>query len=156
MTEQLSLSLIKAACQWSGVHRLLSPFLLPLSLYTWLSGLKHLIIQEIYNLIGCSARNGARQCWAAQQGTGCAPSPRVYCLICLLFSRSVMSDTLHPHELYHTRLPCLLPSPGVCSDSYPLSRWCHPTISSSVCSVLLLLASLLRLLLRSFSWMPSR
>ena len=39
--------------------------------------------------------------------------------------------TLRPHGLQHARLPCLSPSPGVCSNSCPLSRWCHPTISSS-------------------------
>ena len=42
-----------------------------------------------------------------------------------------MSDSLWPHELQHTRLPCPSPSPGVCSNSFPLSWWCHPTISSS-------------------------
>ena len=36
------------------------------------------------------------------------------------------------HGLQHTRLPCLSPTPGACSNSCPLSRWCHPTISSSV------------------------
>ena len=50
----------------------------------------------------------------------------------LLFSCSVMSDFLWPHRLQHTRPPCSSPSPGVCSNSCPLSRWCHPTISSSV------------------------
>ena len=48
------------------------------------------------------------------------------------FSCSVMSDSLQPHELQHTRLLCPSPSPGTCSNSCPLSRWCHPTISSSV------------------------
>ena len=43
-----------------------------------------------------------------------------------------MSDSLWPHGLQHTRLPCLLPTPGAYSNSCPLSRWCHPTISSSV------------------------
>ena len=43
-----------------------------------------------------------------------------------------MSDCLWPHGLQHTRLPCLSPSPRVCSNSCPSSRWCHPTISSSV------------------------
>ena len=42
-----------------------------------------------------------------------------------------MSDSLWPHGLQHTRLPCPPLSPGVCSDSCPLSQWCHPTISSS-------------------------
>ena len=49
-----------------------------------------------------------------------------------LFSRSVMSDCWWPHGLQHTRLPCPSPSPGACSNSCPLSWWCHPTISSSV------------------------
>ena len=46
------------------------------------------------------------------------------------FSHSVVSDSLWPHGLQHTRPPC--PSPRVCSNSCPLSWWCHPTISSSV------------------------
>ena len=50
----------------------------------------------------------------------------------MLVSRSVMSHFLRPHGLQHARLPCLSPSPGVCSNSRPLSQWCHPTISSSV------------------------
>ena len=40
--------------------------------------------------------------------------------------------TLRPHELQHSRLPRPSLSPGVCSDSRPLSQWCHPAISSSV------------------------
>ena len=48
------------------------------------------------------------------------------------FSRSVMSDSLQPHESQHARPPCPSPSPGVHSDSHPSSRWCHPAISSSV------------------------
>ena len=47
------------------------------------------------------------------------------------FSRSVMSDSLWPHELQHARPPCPSPTPGVHSNSRP-SRWCHPAISSSV------------------------
>ena len=48
------------------------------------------------------------------------------------FSSSVMSDSLRPHEPEHTRLPCPSPTPRVHPNSCPLSRWCHPTISSSV------------------------
>ena len=40
--------------------------------------------------------------------------------------------TLRPHSLQHARLPCPSPNPGACSNSCPLSRWCHPTILSSV------------------------
>ena len=57
----------------------------------------------------------------------------------LLFSHSVTSDSLQPHGLQHTRLPCPharlpcpSPSPRACSNSCPLSQWCHPTISSFV------------------------
>ena len=53
------------------------------------------------------------------------------------FSRSVMSDSLQPHELQHARLPCASLSPGVCSNSCALNRWCHPTISSTLLSLLL-------------------
>ena len=48
------------------------------------------------------------------------------------FSRSVMSYSLRPQGLQHARLPCPLPTPRVCSNSCPLSRWFHPTLSSSV------------------------
>ena len=48
------------------------------------------------------------------------------------FSRSVVSNSLRPHELQHTRPPCPSPTPGVHSDSSPSSRWCHPAISSFV------------------------
>ena len=50
------------------------------------------------------------------------------------FSHSVMSNSLWPHGLQHTRLPCPSPTPGVPSNSCPLSWWYHPTISSSVVS----------------------
>ena len=48
------------------------------------------------------------------------------------FSRSVVSDSLWPHESQHARPPCLSPTPGVHSNSRPSSQWCHPAISSSV------------------------
>ena len=48
------------------------------------------------------------------------------------FSRSVVSDSLRPHESQHARPPCPSPTPGVHSNSCPSSRWCHPAISSSV------------------------
>ena len=47
-------------------------------------------------------------------------------------TRSVVSDSLRPHRLQHARPPWPSPTPGVYSNSCPLSRWCHPTISSSV------------------------
>ena len=48
------------------------------------------------------------------------------------FRHSVVSDSLQPHESQHARPPCSSPSPGVHSDSRPLSPWCHPAVSSLV------------------------
>ena len=65
------------------------------------------------------------------------PQAVLYVCICIQFSsvqlsHSVASSFLWPHGLQHARLPCPSPTPGACSNSRPLSRWCHPTISSSV------------------------
>ena len=49
-----------------------------------------------------------------------------------LFSRSVVSDSLQPRGPQHARPPCPSPTPRACSNSCPSSRWCHPTVSSSV------------------------
>ena len=57
------------------------------------------------------------------------------------FSHSVMSNSLQPHELQHPRPPCPSPTPGVYSNSCPLSRWWHATISF-LCPPLLLLPSI--------------
>ena len=51
---------------------------------------------------------------------------------CVQFSRSVVSDSLQPHESQHARPPCPSPTPRIYPNSCPLSQWCHPTISSSV------------------------
>ena len=48
------------------------------------------------------------------------------------FTNSVVSDSLWPQGLQHAKPPCPSPTPGVYSNSCPLSQWCHPTISSSV------------------------
>ena len=48
------------------------------------------------------------------------------------FSRSVVSNSLRPHESHPARPPCPSPTPGIHSDSRPSSQWCHPTISCSV------------------------
>ena len=53
-------------------------------------------------------------------------------LVSVQFSRSVVSNSLRPHESQHARPPCPSPTPRVHSDSRPSSRWCHPAISSSV------------------------
>ena len=62
-----------------------------------------------------------------------------------------LCSTLQPHGLQHTRLPCPSPSPWICSNSCPLSSWCHPTISSSV----ILFPSCLQSFLASGSFLMS-
>ena len=57
---------------------------------------------------------------------------KTYQFTSVQFSRSVMSDSLQPSELQHAKPPCPSPTPRAYSNSCPLSRWCHPTISSSV------------------------
>ena len=76
----------------------------------------------------CSATLLSRERVMAQP---CFDASRVCCWD-VQFSRSVMSDSLQPHGLQHARLPCPSPPPRLCSNSCPLSQWCHPTISSSV------------------------
>ena len=53
-------------------------------------------------------------------------------LLVVLFSRSLVPDSLRPHGPQHARPPCPSPTPGVHPNPRPLSRWCHPAISSSV------------------------
>ena len=55
-----------------------------------------------------------------------------YLTLSVQFSLSVVSNSLWPHEPQHVRSPCPTPTPGAYPNSCPLSRWCHPTISSSV------------------------
>ena len=62
---------------------------------------------------------------------GGAEFPPCY-FILVQFSRSLVSDSLRPHELQHARPPCPSSSQRVYSNSYPRNRWCHPAISSSV------------------------
>ena len=63
----------------------------------------------------------------------CAFDPTILFLgVLLLFSCSVMSDSLQPYGLQHSRIPCPSRTPGACSNSCPSSRWWHPAISSCV------------------------
>jgi len=68
--------------------------------------------------------------WWGRYSVHCRMFHSLYPLV--QFSRSVMSNSLQPHGLQHTGLPCPSPTPGACSNSCPLSWWCYPTISSSV------------------------
>ena len=56
----------------------------------------------------------------------------ILCNRSVQFSHSDVSDSLRPNGLQHARPPCPSPTPGVYSNSSPLSQWCHPAISSSV------------------------
>ena len=58
--------------------------------------------------------------------------PTISSFTSVQFSRSVVSDSLRRHGLQHSRPPCPSPTPGIYPNSCPLSRWCHPTIASSV------------------------
>ena len=63
----------------------------------------------------------------------CALEPRSFnCCYCCCCIALVVSDSLRPHGLQHTRLPCPSPTPRACSNSCPSSQWCHPNISISV------------------------
>ena len=64
--------------------------------------------------------------WAARK------AKEIYQIRSDQISRSVVSDSLQPHELQQARPPCPSPTPGVHSDPCPSSQWCHPAISSSV------------------------
>ena len=64
----------------------------------------------------------------------CSWKSLLHSISSIQFSRSVVSDSLWPHEPQYTRPPCPSPTPGVHSNPCPLCQWCHPTISSSVVS----------------------
>ena len=68
--------------------------------------------------------------WATRE----APSINIYIryISSVQFSRSVMFNSSWPQRRQHTKLPCPSLTPGACSNSCPLSQWCHPTVSSSV------------------------
>ena len=70
--------------------------------------------------------------WSKGNGESSLTNLKKFRLKELLFSRSVVSNSLQPHGLQHTRSPCPSPSPRACSNSCPSIRWCHPTVSSSV------------------------
>ena len=74
-----------------------------------------------------------RSAQSTEQCSLCCAVVLVSCFVYtqVVFSPSVVSVCLWPQELQHLRLPCPSPSPGVCSDSCPLSQWCHLTISFS-------------------------
>ena len=96
-----------------------------------------ILIWDISRKIGAYVSEGQADLLILQPYSTAEPSlslvpNQIQKLCLLLFSRSVVSNSLQPHGLWHARVPCPLPSPGACSNSCPLSRWSHPTISPSV------------------------
>ena len=106
---------------------------------SFVQNLSHCACTQLFSVpynsfVFCCMKRGVaqyRHCSAATKGARCQT--------CLnsslswrrwLFSRSVVSDSFDPMNCSMARLPCPSPSPWVCSDSCPLSSWCHPTISS--------------------------
>ena len=94
-------------------------------------GICHLLLQRL-NPVQLLTFNTPWGSSGWEWGTLCSRESGGTGLLLLLFSCSVVSDSLWLHGLQHARLSCPSWSPGVCSDSCPLSLWCHPTISSSV------------------------
>ena len=82
--------------------------------------------------LGYSTSTFYASMWPTQESRDSYPAIPLIGISSVQFSRSVVSDSLRAHGLQHARPPCPLPTPGVYANSYPLSRWCHPTISSSV------------------------
>ena len=97
---------------WTNVHALDS---------AWVCVCAHMYVCQC--IIVCVCVCVGRQRWEGESSQ---------LRVLLLFSCSVMSDSLRPHELQHTRPPCPSPTPGAYSNSCPSNWWCHPTISSSV------------------------
>ena len=90
---------------------------------------QHQKINSAFKIIGIRAKEILLQ---RRQTDGQQASCSIHITNYLVpFSHSVVSDSLWPYEPQHTRPPCPSPTPGVCPNSCPLSRWCHPTISSS-------------------------
>ena len=100
---------------------LLFPFILFIPLHLW-SLLKSFGLSSLLTL------SGSLSCYLISQYIQ-APIPHRFRN--MLFSHSVVSDYLQLHGLHHARLPCPSLSSRACSNLYPLSQWCHPTISSS-------------------------
>ena len=69
------------------------------------------------------------RCWPSSL---LLPSATLLGPVSVQLSRSVVSNSLWPHGLQHSWPPCPSPTPGACSNSWPLSQWCHPIFSSSV------------------------
>ena len=95
-------------------------------------------VLEVISSIPVTDDEGLSEKWAQGEQGGDGEEVKIlfncsqWVLASVQFSHSVMSNSLQPHGLQHTRLPCPSPTPRVYLNSCPLSQWCHPIISSSV------------------------
>ena len=106
-----------------SLHLLLFPFLICFFTHKCFK-----TISLPVSLCCCSYRNRSYKIWGKVfKGIGF-----MTVWLSVQFSRSVVCDSLRPHESQHARPPCPSPTPGVHSDSCPSSQWYHPAISSSV------------------------
>ena len=108
---------------------------------------------EKLNMTRMSLENLHKISWFLSSVNTFMPVSHYHFISVQLLNHSVTSDFLWPHGLQHARLPCPAPTPGACSNSCPLSRWCHPAISSSVIPFSSCLQSLLHQGL--FQWISS-
>ena len=90
------------------------------------------VMSKLTQVFNDKTENKFKKLDSTNSNLNATPSFLSICFSSVQFSRSVMSDSLRPHESQHTRPPCPSPSPGVHSDSRPSSQWCHLAISSSV------------------------
>ena len=92
---------------------------------------------RVQSQVGLRKHHHEQSWWRWWNYSWAISNPKWWCcesaaLSSVQFSRSVVSDSLWPHEPQHTRPPCPSPTPRVHTNPYPLCQWCHPTILSSV------------------------
>ena len=133
----ISCALWKWKCLYIFVYFLFSLFL-PIFCVIFLNSLIYLTVLGLsFGIFSCGMHSFSCDMWDLVPWPGIKPrhpaleaQSSSHCSV--QFSRSVVSDCLQPHEPQHSRHPCPSPTPRVYPNSRPLSRWCHPTISSSV------------------------
>ena len=100
-------------------------------IFIFVSKMARLYLKRVHTQFCCGNRGLDRHSFTIVHIHNVSTTLKVNSL-CFQFSHSVVSDSLQPHGPQHTRPPCLSPTPGVYSNSCPLSQRCPPTISSSV------------------------